>query len=88
MKGARTCPRGTKRVAGRCVPIGKQLYTVFATDVRRTSIRVPISIPMSKGRAEKFIEDKKKEQVWSLPKYRFFRNMRINKYRGEIYGQS
>jgi len=42
---------------------------------------------MSKGRAEKFIEDKKKEQEWSLPKYRFFKNMRIKKYQGEIYGQ-
>ena len=84
---AEACKKGTKRVAGRCVPIGKQLYTVFATDVRRTSIRVPISIPMSKGRAEKFVEDKKKEQEWSLPKYRFFKNMRVKKYQGELYAQ-
>jgi hypothetical protein len=32
MKDAKACRKGTKRVAGRCVPIGKQLYTVFATD--------------------------------------------------------
>ncbi len=83
----KACKKGTKRVAGRCVPIGKQLYTVFATDVRRTSIRVPISIPMTKGRAEKFIKDKKKEQKQTIPNYRFFENMRIKKYQGELYGQ-
>ena len=84
---AKACKKGTKRVAGRCVPIGKQLYTVFATDVRRTSIRVPISIPMSKGRAEKFIKNTNKVQEMSSPQYRFFKNMRIKKYQGEIYGQ-
>lgn len=88
MKDTKVCrKKGMIRVAGRCVPKNIQLYVVTAIDKTHPSIRVPITIPMTKGRAEKFKKDKIKEQKISIPKYRFFKNMRIKRYRGEIYGQ-